>query len=72
MNRISAIARNRYAIPAALAIQALCLSPPIALAAQLVDVNPAPQIQNPYQVTESIPDSTTCAPQCIVSFPYGA
>lgn len=33
-----------------------------------VNVNPAPQVTNPYQVTQSIADSSACAPQCIVSF----
>jgi hypothetical protein len=40
-----------------------------ALAAAPTNVNPAPQIQNPYQVTASIGDSSTCSPQCIVKFP---
>ena len=33
-----------------------------------VNVNPAPQISSPYQVTQSIGDSSTCAPQCILNF----
>jgi hypothetical protein len=69
MNFVAAISRNMYAILGAFAMQTFCLSAPTALAAQSVNVNPAPQIENPYQVTESIPDSTTCAPQCIVTFP---
>ena len=61
--------RDMCAILGSISIQTLCLSPPSALAAPPTNVNPAPQIQNPYQVTESIADSSTCAPQCIVKFP---
>src|SRR5260370_6079985 len=69
MNFVPTTSRNVYAMVGALAIQTLCLLSPTALAAQPVNVNPAPQIQNPYQVTESIADSATCAPQCILKFP---
>jgi hypothetical protein len=34
-----------------------------------VNVNPATQILNPYQTQGSVSDSSTCAPQCIISFP---
>lgn len=33
-----------------------------------VNVNPAPQIANPYQATQSVGDSSTCAPQCVLNF----
>jgi hypothetical protein len=66
---VPTISRSLCAMLGALAIQILCLSSPTPLAAQPVEVNPAPQIQNPYQVTEAIGDSTTCAPQCILKFP---
>ncbi len=33
-----------------------------------VNVNPAPQATNPYQVTQSVADSSTCAPQCMLNF----
>jgi hypothetical protein len=53
-----------------LAIQVLCLSSPTPSAAQQVlNVNPAPLSRHPYQVTQSIGDSATCAPQCILVFP---
>lgn len=34
-----------------------------------LNVNPAPQVLSPYQVERSVSDSSTCAPQCTVSFP---
>jgi hypothetical protein len=69
MDFVQLSGRNVSAMLGALVIQALCLSPPAAWAAPPTNVNPAPQIQNPYQVTASIGDSSTCAPQCIVKFP---
>jgi hypothetical protein len=68
MNLAPTTPGNLCVMLSALALSALCLSP-TALAAPPTNVNPAPQIQNPYQVTSSIPDSSTCAPQCIVKFP---
>jgi hypothetical protein len=67
----------------ALAIQILCLPSASAQSSQVtvvngatepvpvsgtVNVNPAPQANNPYQVTQSIGDSSTCAPQCMLNF----
>jgi hypothetical protein len=34
-----------------------------------VNVQPAPQILYPYQQQGAISDSSTCAPQCIISYP---
>jgi hypothetical protein len=69
----------------ALSMPALVLSPSTALAQARVtvanppsapvpvtgtiNVNPATQIQNPYQTQGSVSDSSTCAPQCTISFP---
>jgi hypothetical protein len=61
--------RNVRAMLGGPAMQALCMSPLAALAPPPTNVNPAPLIQNPYQVTASVADSSTCAPQCIVKFP---
>ena len=69
MNFVPISGRNMCAMLGVLAIQALCMSPLAALAAPATNVNPAPLIQNPYQVTASVADSSTCAPQCIVKFP---
>lgn len=67
----------------ALAIQIFCLPSANAQSSQVtvvnsatdpvpvsgtVNVNPAPQITNPYQVERSIGDSSTCAPQCTINF----
>jgi hypothetical protein len=60
---------THHAIAGLIAAQALYMSTGAAIAAAPTDVNPAPQIQNPYQQTASIPDSSTCAPQCIAKFP---
>jgi hypothetical protein len=54
MNFFSITCRTACAICVALAIQSLGPSSTTALAAAPVDVNPAPQIQNPYQITETI------------------
>lgn len=40
---------------------------PVAVSGTL-NVNPAPQVLNPYQEMKSISDSSTCAPQCIITF----
>jgi hypothetical protein len=67
---VPTIGRNACAMLGALAMQVLCLSLPTPSAAQQVlNVNPAPLSRHPYQVTQSIGDSATCAPQCILAFP---
>ena len=67
---VTTIGRNARAILGALAMQALWLSAPTPSAAQQVlNVNPAPLSRHPYQATEAIGDSATCAPQCILDFP---
>lgn len=64
------IGRNAYAMLGTLAMQVLCLSLPTPSAAQQVlNVNLAPLSRHPYQVTQSIGDSATCAPQCVLVFP---
>jgi hypothetical protein len=52
-----------------LTIGTSCISATVADAAPPTNVNPAPLIQNPYQQMASIPDSASCAPQCIAKFP---
>ena len=67
---VPSISRNACAMLGALAMQVLCLSLPTPSAAQQVlNVNPAPLSRHPYQVTQSIGDSATCAPQCVLVFP---
>jgi hypothetical protein len=34
-----------------------------------INTNPAPQVLHPYQQEGFVSDSSTCAPQCIISFP---
>ena len=33
-----------------------------------VNVNPGPQATSPYQVTQGVANSSSCAPQCIINF----
>ena len=61
----------RHTIAGLIAAQALYMSTSTAIAAAPTDVNPAPQIQGPYQQTASISDSSVCAPQCTAKFPAG-
>ena len=46
---------TRHAIAGMIAAQALYMSAGAAIAAAPTDVNPAPQIQNPYQQTAAFP-----------------
>ena len=57
-----------YALLGLIFAQVTWLYTPAALAAPPTNVNPAPEILNPYQQTSGIADSSTCAPQCIISF----
>ena len=66
---VPTVGRKVCAMLGALAIQVLCLSAPTPSAAQIVLVNPAPLSRHPYQATEAIGDSATCAPQCVLDFP---
>jgi hypothetical protein len=67
-----------------LSLQALALSPANALAAPQptvvaaaaathltgpINVYPAAQVLNPYQIERAAPDSAACAPQCVLTFP---
>jgi hypothetical protein len=67
---VPTVGRKVCAMLGALAMQVLCLSSPTPSAAQQVTpVNPAPLSRHPYQATEDIADSATCAPQCVLDFP---
>jgi hypothetical protein len=81
---IKSIAK-KYAVLGALSAQALVLLPSSAFAQAHVtvengptmpvpvtgtlNVNPATQVLYPYQQEGSVSDSSTCAPQCMISFP---
>ena len=41
---------------------------PVPVAGTL-NVNPGPQVSNPYQISRAVGDSSTCAPQCSFIFP---
>jgi hypothetical protein len=68
---VPTVGRKVCAMLGALAMQVLCLSAPTSSAAQqeVLLVNPAPLSRHPYQATEAIGDSATCAPQCVLDFP---
>jgi hypothetical protein len=66
---VPTVGRKVCAMLGAVAMQVLCLSAPTPSAAQIVLVNPAPLSRHPYQATEAIGDSATCAPQCVLDFP---
>ena len=68
MNFAPISGRTVCALHCVLAMLSFCMSPLAALAAPPTNINPAPLIQNPYQVTANVADSSTCAPQCIVKF----
>src|ERR1700739_3615327 len=66
---VPTVGRKVRAMLGAVAMQVLCLSAPTPSAAQILLVNPAPLSRHPYQATEAIGDSATCAPQCVLDFP---
>jgi hypothetical protein len=66
---VPTVGTKAYAMLGVFAMQVLCLSVPTPSAAQILSVNPAPLSRHPYQVTEAIGNSATCAPQCVLDFP---